>query len=306
VLASSNGGAAVVFSAGVKNVWLDAPASQIAALLVSGNNLSDLANAATARTNLGLGAGDSPTFTGLTLTGAGQLLAANGAVGAPAWSFAAEPTSGLFRNGANVFQFVVGGATRFQFATSAVGFTIHNSHPLSWGSSGVLSPDVLLVREGNGQLAQRNGGVGQAFRIYNAFTDSSNYERALVGWESNAMVFGAEAAGTGSNARKTILRAMSGSTGIEFQFGGTVQWKMATGSNSALFPNANGTQDFGGAANQLKCVYSLVYNMRSAAADPVAGTDIAASGWVVWKNTNTGVVKLWANDGGVLKSVALA
>lgn len=27
--------------------------------------------------------------------------------------------------------------------------------------------------------------------------------------------------------------------------------------------------------------------------------------WAVWKNTTSGVVKLWVNDGGVLKSVTL-
>ena len=40
------------------------------------------------------------------------------------------------------------------------------------------------------------------------------------------------------------------------------------------------------------------------ATDP--GTAGVPSGsWGVWKNTTSGLVKLWANDGGVMKSVTL-
>ncbi len=38
--------------------------------------------------------------------------------------------------------------------------------------------------------------------------------------------------------------------------------------------------------------------------DPTT-SQIAENEWLVVKNTTTGVLKLWANDGGTLKSVAL-
>ena len=45
-------------------------------------------------------------------------------------------------------------------------------------------------------------------------------------------------------------------------------------------------------------------NMQSKAGDPVAA-DIPAGKWAIYKNTTTSAVKLWVNDGGTLKSVAL-
>lgn len=47
-------------------------------------------------------------------------------------------------------------------------------------------------------LEQRNGpSQPQNFRIYNTYTDASNFERAKFAWESNSLVIGTEKLGTG-------------------------------------------------------------------------------------------------------------
>lgn len=52
-------------------------------------------------------------------------------------------------------------------------------------------------------------------------------------------------------------------------------------------------------------VRPLEMSFFSSASDP-ATTDITSGAFGVWKNTGSGVVKLWVNDGGTMKSVTLA
>lgn len=49
---------------------------------------------------------------------------------------------------------------------------------------------------------------------------------------------------------------------------------------------------------------TAISTMGSMAGDPTA-SELAAGKVRVWKNTTSGAVKLWANDGGTLKSIAL-
>lgn len=56
----------------------------------------------------------------------------------------------------------------------------------------------------------------------------------------------------------------------------------------------------------LEIIRNQVNNPKffSQTTDP--GTAGVPSGtWAVWKNTTSGVVKLWTNDGGVMKSVTI-
>lgn len=84
---------------------------------------------------------------------------------------------------------------------------------LSWASntSNLSGPDIFLQRDAANTLAQRNGTNGQTLRVYNTYTDASNYERATLTWSSNVAYFRNQNAGTGS-AR--LLIPVTGATTV--------------------------------------------------------------------------------------------
>ena len=56
---------------------------------------------------------------------------------------------------------------------------------------------VYLNCDAANTLAQRNGVNAQTLRVYNTFTDASNYERLSVGWSGNVLTIQNQNAGTG-------------------------------------------------------------------------------------------------------------
>jgi hypothetical protein len=58
--------------------------------------------------------------------------------------------------------------------------------------------DTILLRDTNDTLAQRRGTNAQAFRIYNTYTDASNFERFSVGFNAGIVQVRQEHAGSGS------------------------------------------------------------------------------------------------------------
>jgi len=82
------------------------------------------------------------------------------------------------------------------------GLVLPPSGAFNWSNDAVNTlagtADIALFRDAAGQMAQRAGTQSQNFRIYNTFTDVSNYERAVFGWNTNVLTIGTEAAGTGT------------------------------------------------------------------------------------------------------------
>jgi hypothetical protein len=106
--------------------------------------------------------------------------------------------------------------------------------------------DTILARDAAGTLAQRNAGNAQTFRIYESFTDASNYTRGKLEWSSNVLRIGTEKAGTGS-ARALELqtdgttRLTIGTTGLftiadalNIAVGTTTGTKIGTGTTQKL------------------------------------------------------------------------
>lgn len=97
----------------------------------------------------------------------------------------------------------------YRFATST-GFFVHGICAIGWTSGGLTSTgsyDLKLFRDAAGTLAQRNATAAQTFRVYNTYTDASNYERGFLRWSSNVFEVGPEAAGTGTARPMRITAA---------------------------------------------------------------------------------------------------
>lgn len=114
----------------------------------------------------------------------------------------------------------IGSSSVALWATNQPGFKVNaqfaacvrNTASYGW-TSGALSsnsddtPDTQLFRDDAGIIAQRRGTAAQTFRVYNTFTDASNYERGFLRWSSNVFEVGPEAAGTGTTRPMRITAA---------------------------------------------------------------------------------------------------
>lgn len=132
----------------------------------------------------------------------GRILAGDGTIANPGISFGSSPGTG-FHFGSGSMYFDAGGTRRWRVGQTFV--TYGSTVALNWtsGADADGTVDLSLSRDAANVLAQRTGTAAQAFRIYNTFTDASNYERINLTWTGGLFAIAMDAAGTGS-ANRTI------------------------------------------------------------------------------------------------------
>lgn len=123
---------------------------------------------------------------------------------------------------------IFGSAGTLAAAVSSQAFNFSSAYSLGWNSDTTIFRDAAA-----GTLAQRNGVNAQTSRIYNTYTDASNYERGVVAWASNVLRIGTEKAGTGT-ARN-----------VELQYDGTTQITLKSGNETTVGAGAQPLVTFG-------------------------------------------------------------
>lgn len=161
----------------------------------------------------------------------------------------------LRNRASNILTMYLNGGTTsayYEFATSA-GFKLHPNCYVAWSPTNpTATPDLTLYREAAGILAQRNGTNTQAFRVYNTYTDDSNYERASIRYVSNVLTIGHEYAGTGAQRWLNL----SGNTYVFFSVNGSYKAQI---SSISFNPNSDLNMDNGGISRRWITTYSASY-----------------------------------------------
>jgi hypothetical protein len=178
------------------------------------------------------------------------------------------------------------------------GLDFGSTQTLSWENSAIAgagTKDLFLVRDNSNILAQRNGVNAQTFRVYNTYSDGSNYELLSLSYTSNVARIETTQAGTGSSrilllrGDQLFLRAGSGGNGIGWQVDNSGNFMSSNdnaydiGSNAATRPRSvyAGTSITPGRGVAVASLPTPSTGMIARVTDanaPVIGTTVAGGG----------------------------
>ena len=134
-----------------------------------------------------------------------------------------------------------------------------NSPAGSYGIGSETNPDVIITRDSANTLAQRNSTNAQTFRLYNTYTDASNYERLGINWSSNTATIQTENAGTGTRRALAFGQDVTINTVTVGLGGGSVAGNTAVGQY-AINATATGINNSAFGQYALNSVSSGQYN----------------------------------------------
>ena len=152
-------------------------------------------------------------------------------------------------------------------------------------------------------LEQRNSTNAQEYRLYNTYTDASNYERGELVWDTNKLYLRGAAAGTGTLRNVQIGSGNNGyiniyeigdSSGIDFGQGGSGKLTLRSGSLRCQTP---GAVTLGEAGFEWGDIYSNgdIYLRPSSSLTPSSNGDLVIEA----TNDTTLTFKLKGSDGTV-------
>lgn len=223
-----------------------------------------VANGGTGITSLGAGV---PTFLG-TPSSANLRAALTDETGTGAAVFANTPTlvTPDLGDATGMSISLAGGAARLNAQNivsndaaalhNVFGLNIANNLGIGFSSDATwfAAPDVILKSDGAAKLALRNGANAQEVRVYETYTDASNYERLSISAASGTNVIKPEAAGTGTasvveyHTTSGGVRLMSGSgspEGVVSAPIGTIYQRTDGGTNTSGYLKESGTGNTG-------------------------------------------------------------
>ena len=213
------------------------------------------------------------------------------------------PRMGLFATGGGRLWLTGYGDTYLGYK-GTIGITGSN-FGFTGSAQGTL--DVLLARDDANILAQRNGTASQTYRLYNTYTDASNFERTSLTRDSSGLVIDAQKGGTGADPTNLLDVKLDGSS--KFSVSSTRGDITTTARNINLVSNttaqahiyagtggAGNPIDLAGTGGALNTVGLRVNN---------TGLTIRQSipvGWAAGTAINTGIdVALARDSAGVVK-----
>lgn len=126
-------------------------------------------------------------------------------------------------------------------ANNAIAGEVQLASSLAWASAFAGASDLFLHREGASTLAMRNGTNAQEVKIYNTYTDTSNYERLALRAGVTASTILTEQAGSGSV--RALVVGTVGAANLRLRTTNTDRWSVE--SSGHLYAVADNSYDIG-------------------------------------------------------------